>query len=120
MYWTYALRSVSACFTPSHADWLKDLSSTLPTSVTKPTQNTSALVQSGAAPCACTWTGASRVISANNAITKYNFFIFSSPRRVRVFGLLFKQSLTTLQVYIFIFYCASLNNTKVSRTVRQS
>src|SRR5215216_6545599 len=32
-----ALRSFFACCTPSQADWLKLLSSTLPTSVTRPT-----------------------------------------------------------------------------------
>ena len=38
--------SSAAAFAPSQADWLKDLSSTLPRSVTRPTQRTSAFAQS--------------------------------------------------------------------------
>src|SRR5512136_1371849 len=49
MYCTLAPKSFSACFTPSHVDWLNDLSSILPTSVTRPTQKTSGLEQSALA-----------------------------------------------------------------------
>src|SRR3972149_3425346 len=70
MYWTSAPSSFSACLTPSHADWLKDLSLILPMSVTRPTQNTSSLAQSGVAGAQAIRNAASRTCS----------FFIPSPR----------------------------------------
>src|SRR5512135_2704090 len=74
MYWPQSTTpSVLASWTPSHAVWLKDLSSTLPTSVTRPTQNTPDLPQS-AADLAAGWQAA-RTIAAiiMTAISNENF-----------------------------------------------
>src|SRR6266516_2722437 len=73
---TSAPRSFWACWTPSQADWLKLLSSTLATSVTKPTLSVlpsgaavaSAVVGAGAAVASAAAVGAGAVVGAEAVV----------------------------------------------------
>ena len=56
-------------FAPSHEDWLNDLSSTFPRSVTRPTQNAPAVPQSASVVAACAGTMKPTVARASAAVT---------------------------------------------------
>ena len=69
-------------FAPSHEDWLNDLSSTFPRSVTRPTQNAVALPQSASTVAACAGTMKPTVARASAAdIAEILFIKWSSLYR---------------------------------------